>query len=249
MFSPIAALLFMLGPAPDDKDELLAAANKAAQAKSYSFRGETKLVLPEGLDKSGGNEAVRFEGKFDRETGARVKTDSYEFVMAGGKTAARPVGEWKALKEEEGGDVQRLLYQALSGSRPPRAPHEDFAAWPRAIAGVKRADGKESIGDRECRVYEIKFTPESARELVRVLFPMGRWIDRMPIDNNSCSATARAWVDADGRILKVETSAKVTTSIQGSDAVFSVTRTTSISDVDATKVEIPEAARKALDAK
>lgn len=249
MFSPIAALVLMLGLTPDDKDELLAAAKKAAEAKSYSFRGETKLVLPEGLDKSGGNEPVRFEGRFDRETAAWVKTDAYEYVMAGGKTVARPVGDWKALKEEEGGDVQRLLYQALSGARPPRAPHEDFAAWPRAIAGVKRADGKESIGDKECRVYEVKFTPESAREMIRVLFPMGRWIDRMPIDNNSCSATARAWVDGDGRILKVETSAKVTASIQGTDSIFSVTRTTAISDHDATKVEVPAEARKILDSK
>jgi len=240
-----AAMMLVL----DEKDDLLAAAKKAAEAKSYSFRGETKLVLPEGLARAGGGDTVRFEGKVDRETGAWVKTDAFEFVSAGGKTAARPVSEWKAVKEEDGDELQRLLYRSLAGARPPRSPHEDFAAWPRAVAAVKRAEATEKIGDRDCRIYEVDFTRESAREIIRALLPMGRWIDRMPIDNNKYAGTARAWIDGDGRILKVEISARVTISIQGSDAPLSATRTTTISDYDATKVEISAEAKKALDSK
>jgi hypothetical protein len=230
----------------DEKSDLLAAAKKAADAKSYTFRGETKLALPEGLDKSGGGEPVKFEGRFERESGLWVKTADFEFVTAGGKTVARPVSEWKQLKDD-GGDVQRLLYQALAGSRAPRAPLDDLSAWPRAVAAVKRTEVKETIGDREARVYEVEFSPEFAREMVNTLFPMGRWMDRIPIERPSGSA--RVWIDGDGRILKLETVAKVAASLQGSQVQLTATRTVTISDYDATKVQVPEEARKVLDSK
>lgn len=232
----------------DEKGDLLAAAKKAVEAKSYAFRGETRLVLPEGLDKSGGGEPAKFEGRFERDSGLWVKTGGFEFVTAGGKTVARPVSEWKQVKDD-GADVQRLLYQALAGSRAPRAPHEDFAAWPRAqvVAAVKRTEVKETIGDKETRVYEVEFATDFARELVNTLFPMGRWMDRIPIERPSGSA--RVWIDGDGRILKVETVAKVGASLQGSQVQLTATRTVTISDYDATKVQVPEEAKKILDAK
>ena len=230
----------------DEKAELLAAAKKAAEAKSCTFRGETRLVLPEGLDRAGGGDAVRFEGKYDRDTGAWVKTDAFEFVTAGGKTAMRPVSEWKAIKDE-GGDVQRLLYQGLAGSRPPRPPHEDLAAWARAVSTVKRSDAKESVGDKPAKLYEAEFNVDYSRELVQTLFPMGKWMDRIPIERPLGSA--RVWIDGDGRILKMEVSAKVTASIQGSTVVLIATRSMTITDYDATKVEIPAEAKKALEAK
>lgn len=247
MMSPLAVIAILVGPLLDEKDELLAAARKAAEAKSYSFRGETKLVLPEGLDRPAGGEASRFEGRFERASGSWVKTDAFEFVTAGGKTAARPLPEWRAVKDDDGAEVQRLLYQALAGTRAPRLPHEDFAAWPRAVGGVRKTDVKEAVGDKEGRLYEVDFARESAREIVRVLFPMGRWMDRIPIDKYA--AAARVWIDAEGRILKVETSAKATTSIQGNEVQLSATRTTTITDYDAAKVSIPAEARKILDSK
>lgn len=230
----------------DEKGELLAAAKKAAEAKSCTFRGETRLVLPEGLDRAGGGDAVRFEGKYDRDTGAWVRTDAFEFVTVGGKTAMRPVSEWKAVKDE-GSDVQRLLYQGLAGSRPPRPPHEDVAAWARSVTAVKRSDAKESVGDKPAKLYEAEFNADYSRDLVQTLFPMGKWIDRIPIERPLGSA--RVWIDGDGRILKMEVSAKVTASIQGSTVVLIATRTTTITDYDATKVEIPAEAKKALEAK
>ena len=247
MIVRIAALALVLAFVPDERDDLLAAAKKAAEAKSYSFRGETKLRLPEGLAKSGGADPVRFEGKVERETGAWVKTDAHEFIMAGGKTASRPVPEWRAVKDDDGDDVQRLLYQALAGVRSPRPPHEDFASWPRAVAAARRTDAKEKIGDRDCRVYEAEFTPEASRDLLRSLFPIGKWLDRLPIDKPT--AAARAWIDADNRILKLETTANVPVSLQGADSVLTATRTILFTDHDATKVQIPDEARKILGSK
>jgi hypothetical protein len=228
------ALILALALAPDDKGDLLAAAKKTAEAKSYTFKGETKYTLPEGLDKSGGDTA-KFEGKVDRDAGSWARTDAYEFVSAGGKTVARPLSEWRTVKDDVD-DVQRLLYQALSGSRPFRAPHEDLAGWPRAVAAVKKGDG-----------YEIELRPEAAREMIHALFPMGRWLDRIQLERPT--ASAKAWTGPDGRIAKLELSVKAGTTIQGAAVPLTATRTVTFSDYDATKVEIPEAAKKALEAK
>jgi hypothetical protein len=223
----------------DEKADLLAAAKKAGEAKSYAFRGETKLVLPEELAKSGGGES-RFEGKVERDKGAWQKTDAFEFFTAGGKTVARAVPEWRLLKEE--GEVQRLLYQSLAGSRPPRLPHEDLAGWHQAVTTVRRTDAKEAEG----RIYEMEFTPEASRDLVSSLFPMGRYLERIPIDP---PATGRAWIDDSGRLGKMELAVNAAVSIQGSIVKMSATRTVTLTEFDAAKVDIPAEAKKVLEAK
>ncbi|HTF57822.1 MAG TPA: hypothetical protein VK661_11375 [Planctomycetota bacterium] len=245
---PTLALLILVGcPAPDEKDELLAAAKRAAEVKSYSFRGETRLALPEGMARAGGSDPVKFEGKVERETGAWVKTDSYEFVTVGGKTVARPSADWKLIKEEDETEIQRGLFRGLASSRPVRAPHEEFAGYARVVTKAKKAEAKESVGDRECQVYEAEFSEEAARDMARALFPMGRWLDRMP--EAKYSAGTKAWVDGDGRILKVETSVKISASVQGNDIEMSATRSATITDIDATKLEIPDPVKKALEGK
>jgi hypothetical protein len=218
----LAAVLALGG---DEKSELLAAAKKAGEAKSYAFRGETKLVLPEGLDRAGGGDAGKFEGKFERDAGAWVKTGAFEFVTAGGKTAARPVAEWCAVKDE-GTDVQRLLYLSLAGARAFRPPLEDFASWSRGLSVVKRTDAKEKIGDKEGRLYEVEFNREAARDMVLALFPMGPWMDRMPIDKQV--GTARVWIDGEARILKLDVAARVMATIQGAEVQLVATRTSTI---------------------
>ena len=228
------ALVLAIALVRDEKADLLAAAKKTAEARSYAFRGETKVALPEGLDKSGGD-TVKFEGRFERDAGSWVKTDAFEFVTAGGKTVTRPLSEWRAVKDEVD-DVQRLLYQALSGSRPFRLPHEDLAGWARTIATVKKNDG-----------YDVEFKPESAREIIHVLLPLGRWLDRIPLERPT--AAARVWLGADGRMSKLELTVKASTTIQGSAVQLGATRTVTFSDYDTAKVEIPEGAKKALEAK
>jgi len=242
------ALLILAGfPAPDEKDELLAAARRAAEAKSYSFRGETKLALPEGMARAGGSDPVKFEGKVDRDTGTWVKTDSYEFVTVGGKTVARPSADWKLLKEEDESEIQRGLFRGLASSRPVRAPHEEFAGYARVVTKTKKSESKESVGDKECQVYEAEFTEEAARDMARALFPMGRWLDRMP--EAKYSAGTRVWVDGDGRILKVETNVKISAPVQGTDIDMAATRSATITDIDATRLEIPDPVKKALEGK
>src|SRR5688572_21296084 len=187
------ALILAMALIRDEKGDLLAAAKKTAEAKSYAFRGETKYTLPEGLDKSGGD-TLKFEGKFDREAGSWVKTDAFEIVTAGGKTVSRPLSEWRAVKDEAD-DLQRLLYHALSGSRPFRLPHDDLAAWPRTVATVKKGDG-----------YEVELKADAAREAIQSLFPMGRWLDRIPFEKPTVSA--KAWTGPDGRLTKLELTVK-----------------------------------------
>ena len=185
--------------------------------------------------------------QWDRETGTWVKTDSYEFVTVGAKTVARPSADWKLIKEEDESEIQRGLFRGLASSRPVRAPHEEFAGYARVVTKAKKAEAKESVGDKECQVYEAEFTEEAARDMARALFPMGRWLDRMP--EAKYSAGTRVWVDGEGRILKVETNVKISAPVQGTDIEMSATRSSTISDIDATRLEIPDLVKKALEGK
>lgn len=239
---PLAALLLGFAP-PDDRANLLAAAKRAAEVKSYAFQGETKVSYPEAMGKFGASDPVKFEGRHDREAGTLLRTDQYEFAIVDGKTAGRPLPEWRPIKEEDEGEVQRGLLRGLAATRPIRAPHEDFAAYPKRVARVKKAGAKEAVGDRECEIYESEFTEEGAREAVRSILPMARWIDRI---RSEMTASERVWVDPEGRILKVETAAKIVANVQGRDLEITATRTAALSGFDATKVEIPEAAKKVL---
>jgi hypothetical protein len=242
----ILALTVAFALMQDDKADFLNAARKVGEAKSYTFRGETRLAMPESLIKDAGAEPIRFEGRVDRAVGATVKTDLHEFAMAGGRTAVRPTVEWRALKDDNG-DLQRLLYQALAGARGFRLPHDEFGSWPKALASVKRTETVEKVGDKDGRVYEGEFTTESSRELLHALFPIGKWMDRIPIERPT--GTARAWINGEGRLLKLELSAKVAASIQGQPVQLSATRTTTFSDVDSTKVTISDEAKKVLEPK
>lgn len=228
---------------PDDRADLLAAAKRAAEVRSYAFQGEAKVSYPEAMAKFGGSGAVKFEGRHDREVGTIFHTDMHEFAIVDGKTAVRPLPEWRAVKEEDEGEVQRGLLRGLEAVRPIRPPHADFAAYAKRVARAKKAGAKEAVGDRECEIYEVEFTDEGAREAAKSILPMARWIDRI---QSVMTASERVWIDSDGRILKVETTAKITASVQGSEMAFTATRSAILSGFDATKVSIPEGAKKIL---
>jgi hypothetical protein len=240
---PVLALLLGAAFPPDERADLLAAAKRAAEVRSYAFQGETKVSFPEAMGKFGVSDAVKFEGRHDRDVGTLLHTDLYEFAIVDGKTAVRPLPEWRPVKEEDEGEIQRGLLRGLAATRPIRAPHADFATYAKRVVRAKKAGAKESVGDRECEIYEAEFTEEGAREAAKSILPMARWIDRL---QSTMTSSERVWIDSDGRILKVETSAKVSATVQGTDMEFTATRTAILSGFDATKVVIPEAAKKVL---
>jgi hypothetical protein len=248
----IASLVALLAFAPgrDDKEDLVNAAKKVADAKSYSFKGETKMELPAIGGQGGGNQdPQKFEGKHEAEVGTHILTDSQEVVKIGNKTASRPRAEWRVTTDgAEGGDQgggRRGGFGRMLGGMGgrARAPHEDFKDFGSKLEKVTKSDKKETIGEYECDVYNADLTEDAAKALLPGGGMMGRMQQQAEIE---IKGKGKFWV-MDGAIVKSELTASLVGSFQGNDFEMSATRTTSIFDIDKTKVTIPEDAKKAID--
>lgn len=235
----LLAITLLLG---DDKDDLAAAAKKAHESSSYSFKGETTTEMPSMMGGMGDNEPTKFEGKYEKGVGAYIRTATHEFVTIGDKTASRPLAEWKMLEDEDDPmALQKRMMSMMSGSKSVKSPHGDFADFAGKIEKAKKSK-KETLGETECDLYEIEFTEEAAKALLGDLLPMGGMMGMIP--DAESTGTGKVWVDGGGRIVKYEATGKLSASMQGMDFEMSATRTVTFYDVDKTKVEIPEDAKK-----
>ncbi|MBI4564677.1 MAG: hypothetical protein HY716_08320 [Planctomycetes bacterium] len=176
-----------------------------------------------------------------------TKSDLAEVVKVGDKTVVRRGdGEWKPLEEpeddeDEDGARRRFAAARMFLNRP---PHEMLSGIGSKLDKVKESEKKGRIGDVECSIFEAKFKESAAKDIVNEIVPMGGALEQM--GDVEYSAKAKAWVDGDGRIVKIVIDGTCDISIQGMDISFLGTRTISFSGIDKTKVEIPEEAKEAL---
>jgi hypothetical protein len=234
----------------DEKEDLVGAAAKTAEAKNYSFKGQVQLDLPALGGGAGGPQVSKFEGKVDAAEGTYILTEAQEIVRIDGKTAVRPRGDWRVLDENArgaaGGRNLGRMAGMMGGLRPPRAPHEEFKDFGATIEKVSRTGTKETVGEAECNVYAFDLTEEGAK----ASFPMGGMLGRLGGGNVDAKfkGKGKAWA-ADGGLVKIETTATLSGSFNNNDFEVTSTRATSIFDVGKTKVQIPEDAKKAIKAK
>ena len=235
----------------DDKEDLAAAAKKTAEAKSYSFKGETKMEMPNFGGQGGGpQDPAKFEGKHEDGVGTHILTDQQEIVKIGAKTATRPRAEWRVTDETQQGGGQGggrgggfRGMGGMMGRGSTKAPHEDFKDFGSKLSKASKLDRKETVGEAECDVYSIELTEDATKAML----PGGGMFGRMGQNADiTYTGTGKVFV-ADGKIVKYVMKAVVAASIQGQDLEFSTERTTTIYDVDKTKVEIPADAKKAID--
>jgi hypothetical protein len=233
----------------DEKDDLAGAGKKAAELKSFAFKGDVKMEMPAMMGGAMGEvDPTTFEGKHEKEVGTWLKTDSHEFVTVGRNTVARPLAEWKKV-EEDGDDPMALqksmMKKMFGGSRPVKSPAADLADLGKKIAKAKKKEKKELYGEAECDLYEAELTEEAAEEMIKESVPMGGAM-RMGGADVTHSGTIKAWVDGEGRIVKYEIKASMNMSIQGMELEWGSTKSVSLTGIDSTKVEISDEAKKAL---
>lgn len=227
----------------DDKDDVTAAAKKAAELTNYTFKGETKTELPAMM--GGGGDPQKFEGKHDKDSGTMVRTDTQEFVTVGGKTASRPIAEWKLVKEEDAMGMARRGMGLGSSSRPPKAPHEVLGKLGSRFKKVKKSK-KESVAETECDLFEAELSESGAGDTLKELVPaIGQWLEHLP--DAETTGSSKVWVNADGCVVKYEMTAKISASVQGMELEITATRTITLSEIGKTKVEVPDDAKKALE--
>jgi hypothetical protein len=232
----------------DDKDDLGNAVKKFTDAKSYSFKGEMTVTAPG----RGGADApapapVAFDGKYAEEVGLVVQTAQDEIVKIGGRTAIRPKPTWRVIDDGQRGNRGPGLQAAFAGrggaALAARSPKEDLTGLEGKLEKVTKTDKKETVGEGECSVYEVTFSPEGAKSLTG---GAGRPGAGGGNQNATASASGHFWVSSDGRLAKYEITSKVSRTFNDREFTTSNSRTVSLFDVDKTKVELPAGAKEAI---
>lgn len=255
----LLALVTSLLVARDDKEDLVAAAKKTAESKSYSFKGTTTRELPEQARNKPAPQ--NYEGK-RAEAGTLITTDRETVVYAKGRIATCPKPEWRARDDRagrppaEGDQPPRqggagALLAGLAALVPPRPPHEEIAKLGDMIdSAAKRADA-ETLGEYPCKVYDVVFTKDAARAMLGggAGRRPGGGGGQNPLANAEISAKGVFWVNDDGRIIQAEATVTVALTIQNNAVEAKTIRKLSLFDFDKTTLEIPEEAMKAIDAK
>ncbi len=220
----LAGPLFAADSSP--KDDVIGAAQKLAAAASYSW--EQTVVVPESTQFKPGPT----EGKTEKGGATYVKMSfgdiTTEIVMKGGKTAVTdPDGDWQSLTNLENdakgigseGPI-RFLVGMVHNFKAPAAQATNMVAL---VKELKR-DGD---------VYSGDLTEAGAKAQFRfgaVTNPKG---------------SAKFWLK-DGVLSKYEYRVQGRVNFNGNERDFDRDTTVEIKDVGATKVDVPDGAKKVL---
>src|SRR5262249_42252456 len=113
-----------------------------------------------------------------------------------------------------------------------RLPHEELAELGRVLRGAKKADAPED----GLAVYAGELSEEAAKGLVR---PEHRGVAR--------GGTGKVWVSAAGEPARYAFTVRLQGKVGNAEIDGAVTKTVTIRGAGKTAVEVPEAARKALE--
>jgi len=215
-----------------DSDDVKSAAQKLADKGSYSWK--TTVTVPEG----GGG---RFrpgptEGKTEKDGYTWLSMtrgdNTIEAVLKGGKGAAKMQEGWQSLAELSADDQPgpgMFMARMLSNFKAPAADAADLVARAKEI----KKDGDAYLGD---------LTEDGAKGLLT--FGGRRGGGPAPTVSNA-KGSVKFWLK-DGVLAKY--GIKVQGSVSFNENNMDVDRTTTveIKDIGATKVEVPEDAKKKL---
>jgi hypothetical protein len=229
ILSGLAALLAgsLIAADSSPKDIVTAAAKKLGEQTNYSWT--TTVVVPEDAPFKPGPT----QGKTEKEGFTTLSMSFFDnqilAVLKGKKGAATSEdGSWKTSEEfdqQEG--PARFMGVILRGAKRPADEAAEIASFAKELK-------------KESDVYASDLTEEGAKALQSFKMPGG---DTMSV--NDAKGSAKFWVK-DGALNKYEF--KLTGKMKFGDNEFPNDRTTTveIKDVNKTKVEVSEAAKKKL---
>lgn len=237
----------------DPKAELEKATKKAAEWSSYAYAESRDTEGSWGPSRG----PSKSEGAFQKDAGLTTKSDESEAIKVGdGVVYKDRDGAWKKVPKEEPrpegeggrrGDWRTMRYRNL------RAPHESLAGLETKLKAVKMGEATEKISDAECVVFSGDLTEEAVKEMSQRGGRGGRGGGEL--SDATYEGTVKVWVDDEYRIRKVVMETTVAGAWEGRDGMpggdFEMTtiRTTEFTKIGEAKVEVPEEAKKALEAK
>ncbi len=208
--------------------EVAAALAKTRNADRYAFKIETSI-----LESANASNAVA-EGRYRKDQPAYMKSGETEVYRKGESIVALKKDVWRKV---DGRDTVRRVRGAFSiaGLRALRLPHEELVGIEKRFSAIKKLDTKE--GDQD--VYMGELTEAAARELYEAATE--RKAEPAP------TGTGRFWITPAGEVAMVELI--VRTKAKGKNREAGVSLWITLSEVGTAKVEVPEAAAKALEEK
>jgi hypothetical protein len=227
----ICATILLTGtlPAADSKDEIAAAAKKLGEQANYSWT--TTVVVPEGSRFRPGPT----EGKIEKDGFTHLKVsvgdNPTQAVLKGDKAAVSTAdGGWQSLAELDSSEgAARFKAMAVRNFKAPAAQAAELATGAKELG----KDGEAWAGE---------LTEETAGTLLT--FGRRAGANDGPTVSNA-KGSVKFWLK-DGALVKFEVKVSGKVSFNGNERDVERTMTTEIKDVGATKVEVPEEAKKKL---
>jgi len=208
------------------KEEVVNAAKKLGEKPNYSWK--TTVVVPESAQIKPGPT----EGKTEKDGFTVVKItfgdNTTQLAKKGEKVAfTNRDGDWQTPADAEGEQGPgRFMALMARNFKAPAAQAVDVAEATKEL----KKDGDVYTGD---------FTEQGAKDLMR----FRRGSDGPTI--NDAKGSAKFWIK-DGQLSKYEYKVTGSMDLNGNNMDVDRTTTVEIKDVDNTKVEVPEAAKKKL---
>lgn len=204
--------------------EVAAAVAKTRGAERYAFKVETTLHGGESA-----NSAV-VEGRYQKDQPVWMKSGELEAYRRGETMAVLRKGEWKQeLRDTDRRRIRGTL--SVGALRALRLPHDELGGLEKRFIGFRKLDMKE--GDQE--VYAADLTEDAAKAFII------EHTERR--EEGTPEGTGRFWVTPAGEVAMVEIIAKVKKS-KGRE--YGVSMWITLSELGVARVEVPEAAARAL---
>ena len=223
MIATLMAAAFCL-----QNEELAQAAKKTTELESYSFKVDVKA----GKGKKG---APSYEGKYQKDQPLALKSGTTEAFKKGAIVVAKEGEEYKKVEKPKKGE-KKTASPALAFFDV-KLPHEMLEGLEKSFEKVEKAAEK----DKDCSVWSGPLTAEGARGIAST----GAKSEAKA--NLTYTGTAKVWINAQGVIVRFEASVDVKGDSAKGAIDQHVTKTIEITDVGSARVELPEAAKKALE--
>ncbi|MCI0656763.1 MAG: hypothetical protein L0170_06795 [Acidobacteria bacterium] len=221
------------------RDEAVSQAlERLGRAESYDFKLEMTL---KGKLKSGTFTAFALEGAYEKDRPVRFRTGALDLYRMGASLACEVKKEWRRV-DGSGPGLPKVSGQAsVARIRALVLPHEELPGIRKCFEGIRRLEAKE--GDQS--VYTGELTVEGAKRLFETDLPS------YPVEpGESVSGSGRFWVRESGDLAMVEIIVRKKGNGKGRGAApITVSKWITLGLPGAAKVEVPEAALRALEEK
>ncbi|MDP6959049.1 MAG: hypothetical protein QF645_09570 [Planctomycetota bacterium] len=226
------AMLFVLCSTvvADVNEDLAKATKKTTELESYSF---TMYIEIEGSPMP--MDPIEFEGKTQGDllylAGDLMGQEFEMFKKDETVVGLNPEGDWEIAPEDNG-----MGGGASAGMM--KAPHEELDKIETKLEDIKKADGKQDVNGQPCDVYKGTLDTDSAKDM------LGN--DQLAMMDPDISGIAKLWVNKDGLIVKVKMDIDIAMDFQGNEMEMTIVRTTTLSKLGKTTIEIPEDVQEIL---